>query len=101
MAALLPLLCSWTAAEADTYKCIQGGKTVFSDIPCVAGANRVDQGADQVSREQRRQTEVVNHKNARQLSELEYNAARNRGYQGGAMVVPTDPAPSSRTGRYR
>ena len=96
----LPLALTCLSAGAQTYKCVQGGKTTFSDLPCAASANRVDQHVDGVSREQRYQAEIINQRNARQLSELEYNAARNR-YQrgGGAQVLPGDTDPSSTKNR--
>jgi hypothetical protein len=92
------------AVGADTYKCTQGGKTVFSDIPCAAGANKVDQSSDKVSRESRYQAEYINQKNSRQLSELEYQAARDKAFRGGTSEVPASLPPASRqrpTYRYR
>lgn len=100
----LPLALGCLAADAETYKCVQGGKTTFSDTPCAAGASRVDQHSDGISREQRRQADIINQKNASQLSELEYNAARNR-YQrgGGVQVLPgdTEQSPSPKNRGYR
>ena len=98
---LLPLVGLCLNVQAETYKCTQGGKTVFSDIPCKGGANRVDQGTDQVERSQKRQAELVNQKNRTQLSELEYRAARDRNVRGGYSVIdsmnPSDsPQPRRR-----
>jgi hypothetical protein len=73
--------------QAETYKCTQSGKTVFSDSPCMAGASRVDQGTDQVGRSQKRQAELVDQKNRTQLSELEYRAARDRNVRGSYNVI--------------
>lgn len=81
--ALLALLSLGLSAQAETYKCSQGGKTVISDTPCMAGASRVDQSADQIGRSQKRQAELVHQKNQSQLSELEYQAARDRNVKGG------------------
>jgi len=102
-ALLTVLLVASLSASAQTYKCLQGGKPVFSDIPCAGDASRVDEHSDGVSRDQRRQAEIVNQKNSSQLSELEYNAARNRYNRGGVQVLQgdaTDPA-TSRTYRSR
>lgn len=73
---------------AETYKCAREGKTVYSDLPCSAGAARVDGGADKVDRDQRRQAEAVNRANRRQLSELEYQASRDRYGIGRAAILP-------------
>lgn len=80
---LLALLGLCLSAQAETYKCSQGGKTVISDTPCMAGANRVDQSADQIERSQKRQAELVHQRNQSQLSELEYRNARDRNVKGG------------------
>lgn len=81
------------AADAETYRCAQGGKTVISDLPCAAGAERVDRGSDQVTRSQKREAEEVNRRNRTELSELEAKAARDRNYRGGVIVVPPQPSP--------
>lgn len=77
---LLPLAVAYGVQDAlaETYKCVRGGQTVYSDISCASGAARVDDQADKVSRERQRQAEAVNSANRRQLSELEYQAARDR-----------------------
>ena len=101
--ASLALLCQLAAdAGADTYRCSQGGKTVISDIPCASGARKVDQAADQISRSQSLEAEVVHQHNRVQLTELEYQAARDRNVRGKVSILPapTDPEPSSRR-RYR
>ncbi len=67
----------------------------FSDTPCAAGANRVDEGADKVSREQRRQAESINQGNRGQLAELEYRAARDRNARGGVYILNSEPVPPS------
>lgn len=87
-------------AHAETFRCQKNGQTVFSDLPCAAGAARVDVGTDRVSRTQRMQAEVVDQRNRRQLSELEYNAAQARNYHGGVIVAP-DPAATSSRGYRR
>jgi hypothetical protein len=81
------------AAGAETYKCAQGGKTVISDVPCAAGAPRVDQPSDKVSISQKRQAEAVNQKDRTQLTELESKAARDRNYRGGINSLPEQPSP--------
>lgn len=81
------------AAGAETYRCVQGGKTVISDLPCAAGADRVDQRSDQVTKSQKRQAEEVNQKNRAQLSELEAKSARDRSYRGGVIELPPQPSP--------
>lgn len=81
--ALFALLGLGLPVQAETYKCSQGGKTVISDIPCMAGASRVDQSADQIGRSQKRQAELVHQKNQSQLSELEYRTARDHTVKGG------------------
>lgn len=97
---LLALLSLSLSAQAETYKCSQGGKTVISDIPCMAGARRVDQSADQIERSQKRQAELVHQRNKSQLSELEYRAARDRNVKGGFNSIdsmnPTDASQSRR-----
>lgn len=88
------------AAQAQTYKCLQGGKTVFSDVAC-PGGGRVDQRSDAIDRDQRRQAELVDQKNRSQLAELEYRAARDRHQRvGGYNIIdsmnPGDVAPGRR-----
>lgn len=103
MAVILPLCCFCLAASADTYRCVKGGQVHFSDTPCAAGANRVDQNTDKVSREQRRQAESVNQENRGQLAELEYRAARERNLRGGVYILNSEPAapPSTYNRRSR
>lgn len=74
-------------ALAETYKCTQGGKSVFSDTPCMAGASRVDQHTDRIEGSRQRQAELVHQKNQSQLSELEYQAARDRRVRGSYNVI--------------
>jgi len=87
--------CGSVVAVAETYRCTNGGKTVISDIPCAPGAGRVDAQSDAVSREQRRQAELVDTKNRRQLSEIEYHNTRERNYRGGVYVLEPTPASTS------
>lgn len=75
---LVPLACICLDAAAETFKCVKEGKTVYSDLPCASTAARVDDMSDKVSRVQRRQADDVNRQNRQQLSELEYQAARDR-----------------------
>lgn len=75
------------SVQAETYKCNQGGKTVFSDTPCMTGAGRVDHQTDQVERSQKRQADLVHQKNRTQLSELEYRAARDRNVPGSYSII--------------
>lgn len=91
---LVLLVAGSFSATAQTYKCVQGGKAVFSDIPCASGANRVDQHTDGVSRDQRRQAELVNQKNNTQLYELESNAAQGRHQRNSVQVLQGDATPS-------
>ena len=98
---LVPVYCVSLDAVADTYKCSKGGQTVFSDVPCAPGASRVDAHTDNVSREQRRQAEILNENNRGQLSEPEYRAARERNYRGGVYVLESDPAPGSSSSNRR
>lgn len=90
------------AAHAQTYKCLQGGKTVYSDVACPGGsAGRVDQRSDATDRDQRRQAELVDLKNRSQLAELEYRAARDRQQRGGGYNIidsmnPGDVVPGRR-----
>lgn len=81
-------------AAAATYKCTQAGKTIISDLPCAADANRVDHQADRVSRSQLRQAEVQHMRNHSQLRELEYKAERDRRTPGGVLVVPGPASPA-------
>ena len=78
-------LCS-LPVQAETYKCVRGGQSVFSDTPCQAGASRVDQKTDRIEGSRQRQAELVHQKNQRQLSELEYQASRDR-QMGGYSVI--------------
>lgn len=90
--ASLALLCQLAVdAGADTYKCTQAGKTVISDTPCAAGASKVDQSTDKISRSQKLQAEVINQRNRVQLSELEYKAARDKNIRGGVAILPGEP----------
>jgi hypothetical protein len=73
--------------QAELYKCTQGGHSVFSDTPCKAGASRVDREADRIEGSRKRQAELVHQKNQSQLSELEYQAARDRRVTGGYNVI--------------
>lgn len=85
--------------QAETYKCSQGGKTVFSDMPCMVGASRVDQQTDQIERSQKRQAELVHQKNRTQLSELEYRAARDNNARGNYQIIggmPSSETPQAR-----
>lgn len=84
---LLSMISFSLNVQAETYKCTQGGKTVFSDLPCMAGASRVDHGTDQINRSQKRQAELVDQKNRTQLSELEYRAARDRNVRGSYSII--------------
>lgn len=93
MSVLVLVCCISQNVAADTYKCSKGGQTVFSDVPCAPGANRVDAHTDTVSREQGRQAEIVNERNRGQLSELEYRAARERNFRGGVYILGSDAAP--------
>jgi hypothetical protein len=88
-------------AVAGTYKCTQAGKTVISDVPCAAGASKVDQSSDHVSRSQRLQAEVVNQRNQSQLSELEYKAARDRNVRGGIAILPGETTSQPPQRRHR
>lgn len=103
MVVLLSLQCLCLPALADTYRCVKGGQAVFSDTPCAAGVSRVDQGTDNVSRDQRRQAEFVNLRNRSQLSELEYRAARDRNTAGNVLILPGEavstPSTTSRRSR--
>lgn len=93
------------SAVADTYKCVIGGKSVYSDVPCANSSARVDAATDKVSRGQKLEAEVVNQTNRRQLSELEYRAAIDRNTPGKVLVVepstPTTNAQPYGRGRYR
>lgn len=80
--------------NAETFKCVQNGKSIISDSPCMLGAARVDQIGDNVTQEQRRQAEVVNYRNRRQLAELEYKAAQDRASRGGIGIYES-PQPST------
>lgn len=64
------------AANAETYKCSQNGKTVYSDLPCATNAARVDYSADRVTADQRRQAEIVHLKN--QVSALQSDLEESR-----------------------
>lgn len=81
-------------AAAATYKCMQAGKTIISDLPCAADASRVDYQADRVSRGQVRQAEAQHMRNHAQLRELEYKAERDRRTPGGMLVVPGPTSPA-------
>ncbi len=93
--------CGSVVAAAETYRCTKGGQTVISDAPCAPGAGRVDDRSDAVSREQRRQAELVDMKNRRQLSEIESHNARERSYKGGVYVLEPTPATTSTTNTPR
>jgi len=93
--------CGSVVAAAETYRCTKGGQTVISDAPCAPGAGRVDDRSDAVSREQRRQAELVDIKNRRQLSEIESHNARERSYKGGVYVLEPTPATTSTTNTPR
>lgn len=80
--------------NAETFKCTQNGKSIISDSPCMLGAARVDQISDKVTQEQRRQAEIVNYRNRRQLAELEYKAAQDRPSRGGAAIYENPPPPT-------
>jgi uncharacterized membrane protein YcjF (UPF0283 family) len=101
--ASLLLVCHLTVdAGADTYKCSQAGKTVISDIPCAAGASKVDQSTDTISRRQKLEAEVINQRNRTQLTELEIKAARDRNIRGSVAIISAEPDTQSvQRGRYR
>lgn len=101
LSVFLLLAIAVTVLQAETYRCQKGGQTVFSDVPCAAGANRVDVGADQVGRNQKQQAELVRERDRRQLSELEYRAARERSYHGGVYIPSETPANTGSTTIYR
>ena len=88
-------------AAAATYKCTQGGKTVITDVPCAANADRVDQASDKVNRSQQRQAETVDMRNRSQLSELEWKARQERNYRGGVHVIPGPASPADTPRRNR
>lgn len=67
------------AANAETYKCSQNGKTVYADQPCATNAARVDYGADRVTTDQRRQAEIVHLRN--QVSALQSDLEESRSKQ--------------------
>lgn len=89
------------STSAETYKCVQAGKTIFSDTPCASGASRVDQNSDGVSKDQRRQAELVNQKNNTQLYELESRAAQGRYQRNSVQVWQGDTAPSNQDNNAR
>ena len=88
-------------AAAATYKCTQGGKTVITDVPCAANADRVDQASGKVNRSQQRQAATVDMRNRSQLSELEWKARQERNYRGGVYVIPGPASPADTPRRNR
>lgn len=76
LACSILLLVVSSSANAGTYRCVQGGKTIYSDVPCAHDASRVDAGADSVDRRQRREAENVNYRTQNQLRELQYEQER-------------------------
>lgn len=87
--------------HAETYKCIQNGKTVIADAPCAHNADRVDQQTDKVNRSQQRQAESIHMKNQAQLSELEWKARQDRHVRGGVQIVPGPASPADIPRRSR
>ena len=98
---LTALLASIAPCTAGTYKCIQNGKTVITDVPCAANADRVDQASDKVSRSQQRQAETVDMRNRSQLNELEWKARQEKSYRGGVYVIPGPASPADTPRRNR
>ena len=86
---------------AETYKCTQNGKTLISDAPCAANANRVDQQHDKVDRSQQRQAESTHVRNSTQLNELEWKARHDRSVPGGVQIVPGPASPADTPRRSR
>jgi len=80
---LLILLCLPIFANAQTYKCVVGGKSVYSDAPCSQSAARVDADTDRVTEQQRQDQARLSAKERQQRNaierrdEAEYQA-RNR-----------------------
>lgn len=98
----LAMAVAWSIhGQAETYKCIQNGKTVIADSPCAHNADRVDQQADRVNRSQQRQAESVHMKNQAQLSELEWKARQDRHVRGGVQIVPGPASPADTPRRSR
>lgn len=92
-------------ATAATYKCIQGGKSFYSDTPCAHDAKIADASSDQVTAAQRRQAHNVNYLNQSQLQEIardEANARYQRQLQQRSVessVQVNSETPRSRRGR--
>ena len=83
------------SATGETYKCVIKGQSVISDTPCQAKAQRVDTSSDQITRDERRQAELVNARNQTQLSELEYRAAQERYSSRGVNTIDSMQRPTS------
>ncbi len=98
---LTALLTGIAPCSAGTYKCIQNGKTVITDVPCAANADRVDQASDKVNRRQQRQAETVDMRNRYQLSEPEWKARQERNYRGGVYVSPGPARLADTPSRHR
>lgn len=92
---LLPLLFAGGDVAADTYKCVVAGKSVYSDVPCASTSVRVDASSDNVNGMQKREAEIINQSNRRQLSELEYRSAVERNSSGKALIVESAMSPQS------
>jgi hypothetical protein len=103
---VLAVLVGWalfSGAWAGTYKCVVGGKNVYSDLPCAGNSARVDASTDSVSRQQRSEAERINHGNRSQLSDLERQATVDRYTPRQAMILesPVAPPASRQTPNYR
>lgn len=80
---LVVLIAVTPIANAQTYKCVVGGKSVYSDSPCSQTAARVDADTDRVTEQQRQERASLSSKERQQRNaierrdEAEYQA-RNR-----------------------
>lgn len=62
-------------AQAQVYKCTEGGKTVYSDQPCGRDARHVGAPQDQVTTDQQLQRMEQNLKERRERNSIEYREA--------------------------
>lgn len=58
-------------AQAQTYKCVVGGKTVYADVPCAPDARNVGAMQDSLSEDQRIQRLQQSIKERRQRNSIE------------------------------
>lgn len=66
-----------SSANAEIYKCTQGGKTIYSERPCGADAKTVQTQGD-ITEEQRAQARAIARSEQRMRGDIEYQEQMDR-----------------------